>query len=636
MNESQENSILVIRLVCISISSALIAIPQILWSEFGYQGPFLIVIESSFIFIGFLFLLCGLITHFPGPVLNFTQKIWARVETWASAGKLPVKLATFGLLTYALYLIVPVFLSGVEHYSSVPSNYEALLAIFTLASLAILVFLHKLETKMSKNLTRLFYVPIAVLALTWAFAFWAGSPKYPTDEMLLDYYSAHLALQGTNPYVVTNTAGVFGFIHSSIPGFPLSIGTPLLTGGLVTSFSYPALSIYSYIPAQVLGISPSATLLPLYAVPPLIIFSLYSDIKFRLLSLSPVFILLLNPSYLIQTGLGYPDILWAILMLISISTYKKPVISGLSMGLALAVKQIPWIAFPFFLIFIFRETGRKAGIAWTTVAAAAFFLPNLPFIFNDPSSFFQALASPGLLPLIGIGFGPSQLGFLGILPLSREFFTAMVACLGISFMIIYISYYEKLRFAFLAFPLIIFLFNYRFLLDYVIFWPIIALAIPALMRTERDEAINRQHKKISFRGKEKVIALTIAVLLLGVPLGIQALHPVTGDISIENISIASTGNGNVTAISLSLWVENGNLSYGQVLYRIVPLSSMPNLNGYLWQHGNITTGNNGAMITILPENSLQQIPASGKYRIIAYYGDISAILPFTITNGTLT
>ena len=189
---------------------------------------------------------------------------------------------------------------------------------------------------------------------------------------------------------------------------------------------------------------------------------------------------------------------------------------------------------------------------------------------------------------------------------------------------------------FCLFPLIIFLFNYRFLLDYVIFWPIIALAIPALMRTERDEAIIVQHKKISFHGKEKVIALTIAVLLLGVPLGIQALHPVTGDIGMKNISIASTGNGNVTAISLSLWVENGNLSYGQVLYRIVPMSPMPNLNGYLWQHGNITTGNNSATITILPENSLQQIPINGKYRIIAYYGDISAILPFTITNGTLT
>ncbi len=636
MNGSQENLILVIRFAFIAISSVLIAIPQILWSEFGYQGILLITLESFFIFLGFLFLLSGLAAKIPGPILNFTQKIWDRIETEAFGGKLLIRLVPLGFLAYTLYLLVPVFLSGMEHYGAVPFNYEALLVIATGASLAILAILHLIETKTSRKLTWLFYIPIAALALTWAIAFWIGSPKFPTDEMLLDYYSAHLILQGINPYVVTNTSGVFGFIHSSIPGFPLSIGTPLLTGGLVTSLSYPALSIFSYIPAQILGISPSATLLPLYVVPALMIFSLYSGLKYRLLSLFPVFIILLNPSYLIQTGLGYPDILWAILMLISVSTHKKPVLSGLSMGLALAVKQIPWVAFPFFLIFIFKETGRKAGIAWSIFAAVAFLLPNLPFIASDPSSFFHALASPGLLPLIGIGFGPSQLGFLGILPLSREFFTAMVVCLGISFVIIYISYFDKLRFAFLAFPLIIFLFNYRFLLDYEIFWPIIALAIPALMKTEKGEALSGQHKRVSFSGKEKAIAMAIAVLLLGVPLGIQTMHPVTSDISMGNISIESTGNGNITAISLNLLVENGNLSYGQILYRIVPLSSMPNLNGYLWQHGNITMGSKGAMITILPENSLQQIPANGNYRIIAYYGEISSTSQFNVNNGNIT
>lgn len=636
MNENLENSTLFIRLLCIASSSALIAIPQILWSLFGYQGFSLIALESFFILLGFAFLLSGLMGQVPRFIAITGEKIWARMELNAVKGNLPIKLAPLGILAYSLYLFVPSFLSHLEHYKNIPVELEILLVVLTLAFLGLMVVLHQLESQKSRSLTRWYYIPIAALAITWAIAFWYGSPEYPTDEMLIDFYSAHLALSGTNPYIASNTIGVFSFIHSSLPGFPMSIGTPLLTGGLVTSLSYPALSLFAYIPSQYLGLSPTGTILPLYVLPALIIFFIYSREKYRLLSLFPVFILLLNPSYLIQTGLGYPDIVWVIFMLISIYFYRKPVVSGLAMGLALAVKQIPWVAFPFFLIFIYRESGKKAAAMWAFFAAIAFLMPNLSYLLNNPASFFQAIISPGFVPLMGIGFGPSQLGFLGMLPLSRGFFTTLVACIAISCVILYVVYYEKLKFAFLAFPLIIFLFNYRFLLDYEIFWPVIALILPAVIKGQ--ENVSKEHfpSRFNFPGRNKVITIALAVLLLGVPLSYHVSHADTVGISIGDIGISAFGNSNITAISLDLQLAQSNLSYNQVLYRIVPWSTVPNLNGYLWHYSNLTPGNNVARVTLVPENSLQQIPFTGNYRLIAYYGGISTTMSFTVYNGRIS
>ncbi len=637
MNESQRASTLFIRLAFIAASSAFIAMPQILWSLYGYQGIALISLESLFIVLGFASLLCGLVEPLPQVALSSGRKLWSILDTNAGKKRISFKLAPIGILVYALYFFVPVALSRIEHYRTLPAVLEAILFILTFVFLASLVIIYFLEAKRPRSLAHWYYIPISALAITWAVAFWYGSPAYPTDEMLIDFYSAHLVMSGINPYVASNTSGVFGYIHSTLPGYPLSIGTPLLTGGLVTSISYPALSLIAYVPAHFLGLPPTVTLLPLYAIPAVMLFLTYSGEKSRLLSLFPVFILLLNPAYLIQTGLGYPDIVWVVFLMFSIYSYKKPIMSGASMGLAMAVKQIPWLIFPFFLFFVYRELGRKEAIYWALFAALAFLLPNVPFILNNPASFFQAILAPGFDPLMGIGFGPSQLGFLGIAPLSREFFTVVVICLSASFLMLYIVYYDRLKLAFLAFPLLIFLFNYRFLLDYVVFWPIIALIVPAMIKISGNDTRGSSKRISSFPGRNKAIAICLAILLLGVPIAYHESHSQPNGLSIGNINIGSSDGQNITAITLNLGLVHTNVSYGQVMYRIVPWSQMPNLNGYLWHFSNLTLENNSsATITLVPDNSLQQIPVNGKYRIIAYYGDLSSTMSFTVSQGKVS
>ncbi len=635
MNETHENPILFIRLLFIAISSSLIIVPQILWNLLGYEGIILIILESLFIVAGFFSLLLGLINPLPRFLYNYAVKVWKTFEASSRSTKIR-KFLPFGILSYGIYLLVPFFLSGIQRFNSYPTYLEILLIILTLFLLSGIAAIHFREVKKENDKTKWYYIPIAGLTIVWAIAFWYGSPRYPTDEMLLNLYSSHLFLEGINPYISSNTAGVFSYFHSSLPGYPLSIGTPLLTGGLVTNLSYPAIAFFSYLPAQFIGIPPTLTLLPLFALPPVIIFLTHSKIKNRTLALMPVFILLLDPGYLLQTALGYPDIVWVALFILSLYLYKKPAVSGFTMGLAMAVKQIPWLAFPFFFIFIYRESGRKKAFLWLILAVAGFLLPNISFIIQSPVMFFNSILSPAIDPIMGVGFGPSQLAFLGILSLTKEFFTIMILSLVVSFIVLYIFYYDRLKYAFIAFPLIIFLFNYRFLSDYVVFWPFIALIIPAIMMYDEKKSEKPDKTSISFPIKKRVIAIILTLILVGVPLAFHEAHQQSGSISISGLSVVSTNSKNITSISLDLGISGKNFSYNQLMYRIIPWGPVPNLNGYLWHHANVSMENNGARITILPDNSLQQIPFNGKYRIIAYYGTTSSTQSFVVHNGKIS
>ena len=122
--------------------------------------------------------------------------------------------------------------------------------------------------------------------------------------------------------------------------------------------------------------------------------------------------------------------------------------------------------------------------------------------------------------------------------------------------------------------------------------------------------------------------------MVGVPLAYHESHHPPGGLNMSNLAITSSDTHNITAITIDLCLSQSNISYGQVMYRIVPWSPMPNLNGYLWHFSNLTMEtNNTARITIIPDNSLQQIPVNGKYRLIAYYGEISSTMSFTVSQG---
>lgn len=313
------------------------------------------------------------------------------------------------------------------------------------------------------------------------------------------------------------------------------------------------------------------------------------------------------------------------------------------MGLAVSVKQIPWLVLPFFLIFLYREIGRGASLKWTLSVAGVFLLANSIFIALNPQAFFSAIAAPELQHILGIGFGPSQIAFLDIFPLSRTFFSLMVVALFVSSIIAYYVYYGKLKYAFLAFPIIIFLFNYRLLLSYLMFWPLIALIMPLFIQNgvkaeTRQKEPARTGRLKGLGSARRIVVPVILVALIAAPVAYEATVPVHHpQIDIQGLSITGVSNYNVTGIEVMVSLQNTNISYNQLLYRIMPSAPTTNMNGYLWEASNFTQLPNGSeLIQIAPMNQNQQLSSSGSYRLIAYYGFSSDAYVFNLSSGKLS
>ena len=627
------------RVAFIAISSFLVTIPQLIWTLYGYRGTFIIILQTLTILVGFGILLMALMDPLPVRVLKFLSLF--RKETYnKQTGKfkwtnprLYVSLIMLG------YLYVPYQISIIMGYSKPGIIIEAFFIAVSTACIIAMIYLHGSRLKGRNVWPGFYYVILAVLGLAWTINFWYGSPRFPTDEMTLDYYSAHVFLHGMNPYIPANTANVFSFYQFGYSGYPLNVITPFSTGGYVTNLSYPALSVFPFAPSSILGIPPSATLIPFYVLPVIFVYWAYRAGKLQFLALLPPFLLLLNPSLLVQVSLGYPDIIWVIFTMMSVFFYRKPVLSGVLMGLAVSVKQIPWLVIPFLLIFLFRETGGRASAKWVISALLVFIAVNSIFLIQDPGAFLRAVIAPELQKIIGIGFGPSQLSFLDIVPLSRTFFTMMMISTFASSLVAYLFYYKRIKYAFLAFPIVIFLFNYRLLLSYLMFWPIIALVMPLFIRektleseVERPVLEPRSQDRPAIR---KYLVPVLLVAILAIPVAYQGIHPSDpSSIQFQAVDVSKVTNNNVTQLSIIMNLHADNISYNQILYRVMPAAPTTNMNGYLWTATSFTALTNGSeRIYIVPMDNNQVISWNGSYRLIAYYGSISSAVTFHLESG---
>src|SRR5437879_13071324 len=104
---------------------------------------------------------------------------------------------------------------------------------------------------------------------------------------------------------------------------------------------------------------------------------------------------------------------------------------------------------------------------------SAFFLPNLPFIFYSPGSWWAAVVAP-FLPNApaqvpgGIGLSGFLLD-LGIALPSSSFLVLMRGVSGILFYL-YAKHYRGLNSIVFAFPIFIFFFYYRSFSNYIAYW----------------------------------------------------------------------------------------------------------------------------------------------------------------------
>ncbi|WP_297025870.1 glycosyltransferase family 87 protein [Thermoplasma sp.] len=430
-------------------------------------------------------------------------------------------------------------------------------------------------------------------------------PKLGTDELALDYYAAIVILHGSSPYMPQVMKNAFSFLH-----FPLSMTTPLSTGGYVENFSYPVFAALMFIPSAIMHFDPSLTILA-FTVGIYIITAIYFLRKRMIVSsVLSIAILAVNVNMISFADGSVPDAAWAFFLLISMMIIDRPRSSAVMYGIAISLKQIPWIVFPFLIYFIYREKGTRAAIEYLAISIGILVLTNAYFLIMEPHLFISSILSPEISHLIGVGQGLSIISIAGFYQLSPIYFTILFLFSLTFIFLLYVRHYQDLKYTFLIFPLIIFFFNYRDLYNYLLFWPFIAFAfLPHLKAGEMTRRMKIGIRKIAVYS---IIFLAVAGIL-SVPLHSQSSFSIT---SVSNIEQRS-----YYVVQMNVNVSYSGDQLQQIQFRFLPYGYLGNLNGLMWNVKSYDSGPNWINFTIEPSFQQSMLNVNYSYKLVAYYGD---------------
>ncbi|MGH9030060.1 MAG: glycosyltransferase family 87 protein, partial [Acidimicrobiales bacterium] len=289
----------------------------------------------------------------------------------------------------------------------------------------------------------------------WSYFQIVTSPAYPTDEVAFDQYAALLLSHGHDPYL-SSMAPSIGLYHLA----PTAL-TFHLNGSQVTSLSYPAMSFLLYAPAVLLGWSTQAAV-----VLNLVAWVIAVVLLFLVLPRSMAPVALIIGSFSVYVGYavgGVTDALFVPLLLgaavgwdkfVTASGWRKW-IGPVLFGLAMAVKQTPWLVLPFLVVGIAiegwrrlgdRRSGVRAGAQYLAVALAAFAVPNLPFIVMGARAWWDGVLTPLDPHIVPGGSGIVGLSlYLGVGGGSLGAFSLAVLVAFVALLVIYSSTYPLLK-----------------------------------------------------------------------------------------------------------------------------------------------------------------------------------------------
>src|SRR3989441_143082 len=288
--------------------------------------------------------------------------------------------------------------------------------------------------------------------------------SYTTDTVVGTYMGVLRALQLQSPYGFSIKPLLDKF------GFSPSFYTPGVDGSFDFHLAYPSLSFLSIVPFYLLGLHDVRDTVFIFHI--MSILTIFALAPARLKSVSVLPFTLFS---IVIAG-SWTDSIWAFfLVLTTVLWYRHPKASWVSLGIAVAVKQIAIVIAPFLLLRLWKETpyqGLRSLTRSIGLMLSAFFLPNLPFIIYSPGSWWAAVVAP-FLPNApaqvpgGIGLSGFLLD-LGI-ALPSSFFLVLMG--GVSGILFYLyAKHRGLNSIVFAFPILIFFFYYRSFPNYMAYW----------------------------------------------------------------------------------------------------------------------------------------------------------------------
>ena len=541
-------------------------------------------------------------------------------HTWNESKEVIQRLGFLAL--GAVILILPNGLYSDTGYTSFPA---IIMEIFSYI-VGFLIILYSLISHNSKrdNGKRLVFIMLAAMGtVTLLYFFYGIAVKQNiTDETFIDLTAAKNFLAMINPY---------GF-HIPIStfrqnGVPLSYLTPTMSGGYVNTLGYPSLSFLILVPMVMLHLNP-VILTVLFSS--LLLFTIglrYLKSSISYASPLAITISLLNFNVIFFSLNGINDVIWAEFLALAIIFIRRKYAGGVFFGLSLAYKQVPIFLMPFFMVYLLKTYGWKRMVQFVFSSVVTFLIFNLPFILWSPSTYFSAVLSPETSSLLGIGFGPSQLAFAGYLPfLGEKVFQYTEVAVMIILVLLYYINFQKLKYVLTALPLLFFMFNFRLLENYVLFWPILSLLIiPLIMEDHHSnpepKPVEKSNPGIFIPERKKaVLSAALVILLVLVPISASVMSYETYNPSFTIISVSGKTVSGADLQNLTVEVQMKSLiSNGTYNFRVLTGGPLFFPNGYLW---NVTSlshiSGNTFKFLIKSYNSTQGIVKGRPYILEIY------------------
>lgn len=457
-----------------------------------------------------------------------------------------------------------------------------------------------------------------------AFAVWSYTqifyaPAYGTDEVAFDQYAAQLVLHGLNPYV-HSMARAFSLFHVSPVGYTFK-----LNGLPVTQLSYPALSFLLYVPflaagwstqlavwfniaAWAIGIAVAFALLPRNVRPLiLVVGSLGIYVNYAVGGITDALFVPLLVGAVYQWDRFATQRGWR--------TWRGPVL----LGLAMAVKQTPWLVLPFLSGAILVETraraswpeaARTAG-RYVAIAIGAFLLPNLVFIVANPHAWLTGILTP--ITGHGVPAGQGLVGltlFLGVGGGSLGAYSVALIFAFLALLAIFLAAYPALKRWAVLCPAVVLFFSSRSFGSYLV--TLVPAAIVAVCTVAPSPIGSpwRHWRWVAIGGGTLTAAGLVAVLSYGAPIGL----------AITNVH---TSGRLETVVSVDVTATNRT---NHVLRPAFTMESGGVITAFWLKSGPPRLGpGESADYQLLAPNYASQPPISSAFQVVAFTNGPSSV-----------
>lgn len=291
---------------------------------------------------------------------------------------------------------------------------------------------------------------------------------YHVDAVAVPHFAAEQLLAGNNPYATFD-------LPAALARFDIypELVTHYEDGSVLRSLNYPALNFLLVTPFVALGATDIRWIYLVEVVALLLILLPKVRIPWRPLVAAGV---VGNTVIMRQNILAGVDPTWWISLTIAWIFVESRWLSPIAVGLAIASRQPAWFAAPFYLLAVWKRSGRAEALRRAAIVAVVGLAPNLPFIIHSPAAFFDGVGAPMFAALAPDGVGLVRLGLDGLLPLlPRAAYGLLAAVSFIGLGAVLWIFWRRVPIGALIFPFVPLYLAWRSLQNYFGSMPLLAM-----------------------------------------------------------------------------------------------------------------------------------------------------------------